>query len=1437
MSNYLRKLGVYHTPPPLSVPRDATLTGYVINTNGLMPVTLHGDDAFDKGRLCNKMSILRDTVMELNIDVLHISETHDSKETLTTPTDTWSCHSSVKGIKTQGAATFSRLEVTEATSDTNVSQVQILWEKEKVWLITAYFPNKLPGTIATTRAVDAILRQKHGARVILAGDFNSTETLASSSTGGLLDASDYRAKRAACIQQLLDKWRLKDGWMQPQNPFRNRERDDLTHLTHWNQERTRGVRIDRIYLNFDIVGATLEVSTLHHPGSDHKGILYKIKGSPGPEKVDSPKALPHRAFDLPEVIGFASVRLAEFNASPVSGIECFGAWDVLKSKVKNFAQHTWETHVKTQGADLRKIKNARSRAEENLNKTSLDNPNRGVALKVFRSHNLALEIALARDLEERAEAANASWICSSGKPHKDFLRKPRGRNAKIRNMTIDNVKNMPDLPRTDEVGTIMDNFVTYYGELYCDKPVNTPTLDRMIDSLTLKLDEADAAGLGAPISVNEVREVLGKVPRAKTPGPDALPYEIYRALPGPAALAMTKIANLVTDLESQPDSWLDINVAVLPKEEDSYSTHKFRPISLLNNDYKIVMRVWANRMGPILAKRIGHHQRGFIPTRDGRENIINVQLLIDLINAKNEEGAVIFLDQEKAFDMVSFTAINRIFEKLEWPSRFQSLMHTVYRRDQIKAKIRVNGVLSDKACHINSGTRQGCPLSPLIFAVVADLFNMSIISNPDFIGHCTDENTSSKISAFADDTAVHLGSLGDIAIYRKTLMDYSAATGGITNLAKSEAVLLGNWRQLKPDVGVRTVKASKYLGVITGDDKSLSAKAITERIAKVHSQIDMWDSRLSSSPVDRAMVAKTMCLSTIWYHAGLMPGWEKTLDELDKKVTSFIWKGTMSKVARATLLLPKEKGGLGLWSLRAKNNAFRSSWILKLALGKLNPYLESTLRMAAVFYARAANTEVPLWESRVDHSSTIRRVTGSELLAELQAGWANIIRRRPSFAKGDLVAYSDEEEPGRLRRDTLYGGKGVVIEDSTSDDREVKTQWYTAEEDGSYSLSPQIWNLPVKKCYLLDGSDIQGEMVLAPSKADSLYITTDIDPETERDKVIWLKDLDIKIEDKDSEEQLSQFRKLNENSELYKAQLKISAITNIKLNAWERDYGTDHLKLRSLARKSWAHSRIRGFNWLLASHALPVANRMRGKDSCSTCKCCGKADETIRHMTYGCKWAKDVRNIVFTEWWGRTGDPTQVILPSFRRSVLCTVTTRESSMDSMRRTLNHITSYFIWRMRCSIVYNDEVAAPPVITANGVWKEFETTIKARLKQVRTKDNWWADKVRLGDTSQSHADEAMTKMRAEAAEAKVVLTDWNTPESICPDTKETIRKWCFETSGNDADIAAIPRPSKFPRWNFKWKLSTYPASGGDGSSEPDGGPVAPPIRQSLPEEGVA
>ena len=122
-----------------------------------MPTTLHGNDAFDKGRLSNKMNILRDVVMELKVDVLHITKAHDSVATLSTPTDTWSCHPSTRGVKSQEAATLTRLEVSKASSDNNVSLVQVKWEKKTLWVITTYFPNELPDTMATVKAVDAML--------------------------------------------------------------------------------------------------------------------------------------------------------------------------------------------------------------------------------------------------------------------------------------------------------------------------------------------------------------------------------------------------------------------------------------------------------------------------------------------------------------------------------------------------------------------------------------------------------------------------------------------------------------------------------------------------------------------------------------------------------------------------------------------------------------------------------------------------------------------------------------------------------------------------------------------------------------------------------------------------------------------------------------------------------------------------------------------------------------------------------------------------------------------------------------------------------------------------------------------------------------------------------------------------------------------------------
>jgi endonuclease/exonuclease/phosphatase (EEP) superfamily protein YafD len=83
-----------------------------------------------------------------------------------------------------GTATVTATEPVLNKVDTNVAATMISWEGQPIWLITAYFPNALEGTKATIMALRNILRTIKGKRVILAGDFNSTETLSSFDTGG-----------------------------------------------------------------------------------------------------------------------------------------------------------------------------------------------------------------------------------------------------------------------------------------------------------------------------------------------------------------------------------------------------------------------------------------------------------------------------------------------------------------------------------------------------------------------------------------------------------------------------------------------------------------------------------------------------------------------------------------------------------------------------------------------------------------------------------------------------------------------------------------------------------------------------------------------------------------------------------------------------------------------------------------------------------------------------------------------------------------------------------------------------------------------------------------------------------------------------------------------------------------------------------------------------
>ena len=79
-------------------------------------------------------------------------------------------------------------------------------------------------------------------------------------------------------------------------------------------------------------------------------------------------------------------------------------------------------------------------------------------------------------MEDRIDASSTKYNRISGKMDKDFLAKLRHKSRKIQNMTVDNIRDRPDLPHTNDTDIITENFVNYYGELYSHKKLTNDLL-------------------------------------------------------------------------------------------------------------------------------------------------------------------------------------------------------------------------------------------------------------------------------------------------------------------------------------------------------------------------------------------------------------------------------------------------------------------------------------------------------------------------------------------------------------------------------------------------------------------------------------------------------------------------------------------------------------------------------------------------------------------------------------------------------------------------------------------------------------------------------------------------------------------------------------------------------------------------------------------------
>lgn len=347
--------------------------------------------------------------------------------------------------------------------------------------------------------------------------------------------------------------------------------------------------------------------------------------------------------------------------------------------------------------------------------------------------------------------------------------------------------------------------------------------------------------LDREISMDELKYVLKNLKMNKAPGEDRIPYEHIVYASDDFHKQILKRYNTIFDTGIIDNTFIRTVIFPIHKKGDLYQPTNYRGIAFMNCLAKIMMGILNER----LCKWVEYHQilteyqAGFRKGYSTVDNIYNLASIVSLKLKEKKKIYAFFVDFKAAFDNVFRKSLLYKLSQMGVSNKFITLVQSIYNNTQYA--VWTGEELSDYF-ETNSGVKQGCLLSPILFSLyINDLHEY--LEGGIYIQHL-----NIRLLLYADDIVILADDISTMQSMISKLEMYCNTWNLKVNMDKSEMLIFRNGgRQSHNEKWtyggqpIKVVNEYKYLGV-TFTPKLKFTKHIEKRTDESKTAINAtWD--------------------------------------------------------------------------------------------------------------------------------------------------------------------------------------------------------------------------------------------------------------------------------------------------------------------------------------------------------------------------------------------------------------------------------------------------------------------------------------------------------------------------------------------------------------------------------------------------------------------